>query len=65
MAEQPGTGHAKGDEPRTDLPPEKHPYYEGYFGSDEEEGVERERSAEGEGTGAAREDGGGTGEGPL
>jgi hypothetical protein len=29
--------------PRTDLPPEREPYYEGYFGTDEEEGVERER----------------------
>jgi hypothetical protein len=27
--------------PRTDLPPEREPYYEGYFGT-EEEGVERE-----------------------
>ncbi len=32
--------------PRTDLPPAKDPYYEGYFGTDEEEGVVRE---EGEG----------------
>jgi hypothetical protein len=30
------------DAPRTDLPPEKEPYYEGYFGTDEEESVERE-----------------------
>jgi hypothetical protein len=28
--------------PRTDLPPLKEPYYEGYFGTDEEEGVVRE-----------------------
>jgi hypothetical protein len=33
------------DAPRTDLPPKKEPYYEGYFGTDEEEGVERERQA--------------------
>jgi len=30
------------DAPRTDLPPVKEPYYEGYFGTDEEEGVVRE-----------------------
>ena len=29
--------------PRTDLPPSKEPYDEGYFGTDEEEGVVRER----------------------
>jgi hypothetical protein len=34
-----------GDAPRTDLPVEREPYYEGYFGTDEEEGVEREREA--------------------
>lgn len=31
--------------PRTDLPPEREPYYEGYFGTEEEEGVVREREA--------------------
>ncbi len=32
--------------PRTDLPPVREPYYEGYFGTDEEEGVERETEAD-------------------
>ena len=31
--------------PRTDLPPRKIPYDEDYFGTGEEEGVERERQA--------------------
>jgi hypothetical protein len=31
--------------PRTDLPPVKEPYYEGYFGTDEEEGVVREEES--------------------
>jgi hypothetical protein len=31
--------------PRTDLPPRKIPYDDDYFGSGEEEGVEREREA--------------------
>jgi hypothetical protein len=31
--------------PRTDLPPVKEPYYDGYFGTDEEEGVEREEES--------------------
>jgi hypothetical protein len=35
-------GTAREDAPRTDLPPTKDPYYEGYFGTDEEEGVVRE-----------------------
>jgi hypothetical protein len=35
----------RGETPRTDLPAEREPYYEGYFGTDEEEGVEREREA--------------------
>jgi hypothetical protein len=36
----------RGDEaPRTDLPPVKEPYYDGYFGTDEEEGVVREEEA--------------------
>ncbi len=33
------------DAPRTDLPPKKEPYDEGYFGTGEEEGIEREREA--------------------
>jgi hypothetical protein len=33
------------DAPRTDLPPAKEPYYEGYFGTDEEEGVVREEES--------------------
>jgi hypothetical protein len=43
----------QGEVPRTDLPPEREPYYEGYFGTDEEEGVERERE-EDESSGPAR-----------
>jgi hypothetical protein len=43
------------DAPRTDLPPEKEPYYEGYFGTDEEEGAVREREASGDEGGAERE----------
>jgi hypothetical protein len=35
----------KEDAPRTDLPPEREPYYEGYFGTDEEEGVVREEES--------------------
>jgi hypothetical protein len=31
--------------PRTDLPPRKIPYDDDYFGTGEEEGVERERQA--------------------
>jgi hypothetical protein len=31
--------------PRTDLPPAREPYYEGYFGTDEEEGVVREEES--------------------
>ncbi|BDG04709.1 hypothetical protein [Anaeromyxobacter oryzae] len=34
-----------GDAPRTDLPPTREPYDDGYFGTGEEEGVEREREA--------------------
>ena len=34
--------------PRADLPPEREPYYEGYFGTEEEEGVVREEPAEGD-----------------
>lgn len=40
---------ARRDEsPRTDLPAGRDPYYEGYFGTDEEEGVVREREASGD-----------------
>lgn len=35
----------KEDLPRTDLPPTKVPYDDGYFGTGEEEDVEREREA--------------------
>jgi hypothetical protein len=38
----------KNEKPRTDLPPDREPYYEGYFGTDEEEGVERERDDSGD-----------------
>jgi hypothetical protein len=31
--------------PRTDLPPEREPYYDGYFGTEEEEGVVREEES--------------------
>ncbi len=45
----------RGEAPRTDLPAEREPYYDGYFGTDEEEGVERERDAGGGGEGEERE----------
>ncbi len=32
----------RGDAPRTDLPPTREPYYEGYFGTGDEEEVVRE-----------------------
>jgi hypothetical protein len=35
-----------GDAPRTDLPPTREPYTDDYFGTDEEEGVVREREAD-------------------
>lgn len=35
----------KQEAPRTDLPPKREPYYEGYFGTGEEEGTEREHDA--------------------
>ncbi len=44
----PGDERKKGEAPRTDLPPEKDPYYEGTFGTDGEEGVVRERQGGGE-----------------
>jgi hypothetical protein len=31
--------------PATDLPPRKEPYYEGYFGTEEEEGAVREEES--------------------
>lgn len=39
---------ASGEAPRTDLPPLRDAYDDGYFGTDEEEGVVREREATGE-----------------
>jgi hypothetical protein len=47
-----------GDAPRTDLPPAKEPYTDDYFGTDEEEGVVREREAD-----EKKPDDGGTGRG--
>ncbi len=44
----------EGNSPRTDLPPDREPYYDGYFGTEEEEGVVREEEA-GDGEGPARE----------
>jgi hypothetical protein len=35
-------GSKREDAPQTDLPPTRDPYYDGYFGTDEEEGVVRE-----------------------
>jgi hypothetical protein len=35
----------RGEMPRTDLPPTKEPYDEGYFGTGEEENVVQEREA--------------------
>lgn len=43
----------RGDRPRTDLPPRREPYYDGYFGTEEEQGVERESDAEEEAGGRA------------
>jgi hypothetical protein len=37
-----------GEAPRTDLPPTREPYDDGYFGTGEEEGVVREREAPGD-----------------
>jgi hypothetical protein len=45
----------EGESPRTDLPPEREPYYEGYFGTDEEEGVVREEETGDEERPARRE----------
>ncbi len=36
----------RGDAPRTDLPPTREPYDEDYFGTGQEEGVNRERAAD-------------------
>ncbi len=41
-SEQPGKP-SPGGAPRTDLPATKEPYYEGYFGTEEEEGVIQEQ----------------------
>jgi hypothetical protein len=43
MAGDTKDGKGAGDQPRTDLPPRKEPYDEGYFGTGEEEGVVKER----------------------
>ncbi len=40
--------------PRTDLPPTREPYDDGYFGTGEEEGVVREREAGDEDDGERR-----------
>lgn len=42
------TDDRRDEAPRTDLPPDREPYYEGYFGTEEEEGVVRERDASGD-----------------
>ncbi len=43
MADQEkGASERKGDAPRTDLPPRREPYDEGYFGTGDEEEVVRE-----------------------
>ncbi len=39
----PGERPSDRDAPRTDLPPTREPYTDDYFGTGEEEGVERER----------------------
>jgi hypothetical protein len=52
-----GEGPVKPDEaPRTDLPPTREPYDEGYFGTGEEEGVVQEREAPEEGADKAEEE---------
>jgi hypothetical protein len=64
MAEQPGK--QRGDEPRTDLPPKTEPYYEGYFGDEDDGG--RAAADDESGDAPAREGKGGMGgegEGPL
>jgi hypothetical protein len=43
-----------GEAPRTDLPPTREPYTDDYFGTDEEEGVVREREIGDEGEGDER-----------
>jgi hypothetical protein len=42
------TERTPGEAPRTDLPPTREPYDDGYFGTEEEEGVVREREATGD-----------------
>ena len=44
----PKQGQGAGDQPRTDLEPDKRPYTDDYFGSGEEEGVVREHEASGD-----------------
>lgn len=55
----------KDETPRTDLPPEREPHDEGYFGTEEEEGVEREREAGDDGEEGERERDAGPGRGPA
>jgi len=46
--EAPRNEESSGEAPRTDLPPTREPYYEGYFGTgDEEEKVRGEEEVEG------------------
>ena len=44
-----GASEREGEVPRTDLPPTREPYYQGYFGTGDEEEVvgETEETAEG------------------
>ena len=45
--EAPRSEESSGEAPRTDLPPTREPYYEGYFGTgDEEEKVRGEQEIE-------------------
>jgi hypothetical protein len=45
--EAPRGEESSGDAPRTDLPPTREPYYEGYFGTgDEEEKIRGEQEIE-------------------
>ncbi len=64
MPRDAGERGGAGDAPRTDLPPRKEPYYDGYFGTGEEAGAEREREAPREAQ-DDEPDGGGTGDGDL
>lgn len=51
--EAPRNEESSGDAPRTDLPPTREPYYEGYFGTDEEE---KSRGDGGQGEGGLEQD---------